>query len=321
MRAAICLLGTLCAFAAPPPNPPSELAVRDAVYRVRANPYGERYQYVMSAGIRVALFWMSSEDVGTGLIRIGNDGEGREFIRLIIGSDPSKAPFSINRWGAATEVLQPASGESIFFGLMKPSGESSIAAARRAAAQDRDRAVRFQALMSANRPGSSIAESALVPFPRDFALNEVERVEEGVFDHLERNGTAPRSVEGCGCERSAGFLFTVHELIDAALAGRKGQRSCYVYDGRPYTLTLVHNEVIAERKVTLRFRSSGRESTRVYRDLRQAEFEVLNNRSGERTAFELLLGTRGPLNGVPIEIGYRPNWWFRINLSLWQPET
>src|SRR5262249_16383167 len=108
--------------------------VQTALNTVRVVPDGAaQYDYVMTARVRLLLFWAGKDDVGGGYIRGGRSKEEpkKEFFQVLFGSDPSKAPRAINRWGAGTEVAwhrgsdAPAGTDDVesstFFGFMKGS--------------------------------------------------------------------------------------------------------------------------------------------------------------------------------------------------------
>src|SRR5258708_22451190 len=94
-----------------------------------------QFDYIMTARVRLLLFWVGKDDVGGGYIRRGRlpQDPASDVIELLIGSDPAKAPRAINRWGAASEIVHRPSGDShhaessIFFGFMKVSNGASAA--------------------------------------------------------------------------------------------------------------------------------------------------------------------------------------------------
>ena len=38
--------------------------------------------------------------------------------------------------------------------------------------------------------------------------------------------------------------------------------------------------------------------------------------TGKPVNFTILVGTKGELRGVPVQIRYQPNWWFQVVLNL-----
>src|SRR5215467_6730607 len=98
-------------------SPPSRgNLAQTALDSVRVGPEAAvQYDYVMTARVRLLLFWAGKDDVGGGYIRRGRLKEEprKEFFQVLFGSDPGKAPRSINRWGAGTEVSLHATAEPL----------------------------------------------------------------------------------------------------------------------------------------------------------------------------------------------------------------
>src|SRR5262245_44772131 len=108
-----------------------------------------QYDYIMTAKVRLLLFWVGADDVGGGYIRRSasvSDPTVRQ-IQVLFGSDPAKAPRRINHWGAATEVINGSS--SAFLGFMKSSKATSAsdAAAEVQKQADQDNHA-FEAILS-----------------------------------------------------------------------------------------------------------------------------------------------------------------------------
>jgi hypothetical protein len=113
--------------------------IDEALNWVRNSPqHFVEYDYFMTARVRLLLFWAGKDDVGGGYIRRGvsMDDPRMDFIQVLFGSDPQKAPRAINRWGAGTEVSwhnEPVGSTpsenvttSAFFGFMKSSQGKSV---------------------------------------------------------------------------------------------------------------------------------------------------------------------------------------------------
>ncbi len=60
----------------------------------------------MSAAIRPLLFWIGDSDVGGARIVWRKDDNGRRGYEFLLGSDPTRAPRKINRWGFVREELR-----------------------------------------------------------------------------------------------------------------------------------------------------------------------------------------------------------------------
>ena len=120
-----------------------------------------------------------------------------------------------------------------------------------------------------------------------------------------------------GCRRPGGFLSTTEELLERSLTGEKTPVSlCYVYNARPYTLTLRRVIPISTKDVHITLKEKGQKIDQSYRDLKESQFQIYNQESGAKTDFSVLLGTTGELQGVPVQITYQPNWWFQVVLNL-----
>lgn len=118
-------------------------------------------------------------------------------------------------------------------------------------------------------------------------------------------------------QQARGFLSTTEELLERSLTGEKTPVSlCYIYNARPYTLTLQRVIPITTKDVRITLKEKGRKIDQSYRDLKESQFQIYNQESGAKTDFSVLLGTTGELRGVPVQINYQPNWWFQIVLNL-----
>lgn len=282
-----------------------------------------QYDYIVTAAVRFLLLWVSRDDVGQGYIRIGTQSNDPqlETIHLLMGSDPAKAPLGINRWGAAVEVLRRRDGSGAFFGFMKASKGESASAAREELSRE-NQAQRYQFEGIIGRVGGGRAVSTAVPISSgvDFTLHQLPLAEQMVMEQLKIASRPPRFLDTQsleGCSTGSGFLFTVRELISASLSEQRPPITrCFIYHARRYLLTLDSCEPEAELKIALKLRGSEKTIEKTYQDLRQAHFRVLNTGSGQRTDFRVIFGNSGHLRGVPVQIEYQPNWWFRVTLNL-----
>ena len=79
------------------PDSPDQAAIQEAARWIQGEARIEtEYRYVMTAKLRLLLFWAGRDDVGGGYIRIGKaPGQGGgHVIHILFGSDPAKAPLS-----------------------------------------------------------------------------------------------------------------------------------------------------------------------------------------------------------------------------------
>ena len=286
------------------------------------------YRYVMTCKLRLLLFWAGRDDVGGGYVRIGKaSGEERQqMIQILFGSDPAKAPLSINRWGAGTEVLRSAdSGQpaaSAFFGFMKSSKGQSVLAMQKELSKEKTNGDHlFEGIISRVDDGRALSTTVPYTSNQDFDLHQYAEAEKATLQQLESNPSRHiRRLDGAArqaCPRAGEFLSTTLQLIDDAVAGRPTPDSlCYIYNARHYKATLLSVHPVAEKKVHVTLRGNGGALDQTYRHLQEAHFEVANEETGTKSSFDILLGTEGNLRGAPIQITYQPNWWFQVILNL-----
>jgi len=289
-----------------------------------------QYHYIMTGKIRLLLFWIGKDDVGDAYVNLGRGSErpGLESIHLRIGSDPAKAPRSINRWGAMTEVIereqvhgQPARS-SASFGFMKVTdGDTIRSIESELESEHQEGRYPFQA--SINRVERAVARASILPIlsPTDLDIRQMDEAEQMVLDQYADRFTSSRYRELRGnartsCARNEGFLFTLEELIEAALDGQQAPVSlCYLYNTRHYTMYLREVKHIDKKRISFDL-SQGGEVVRDYSDLLELRLEVDKRLTGKKSKFILLVGTSGELRGVPVQATYQPNWWFKAVLNL-----
>ena len=277
-----------------------------------------QYDYVMTAKVRLLLFWVGADDVGGGYIRRSKDtaDAGGRFIQVLFGSDPAKAPRKINYWGAAAE--RSDAGSSALLGFMKAAktGSASEAEAdiRKQSAEGKHP---FEAILSVVQKDRSLSRRTPLSSNTDLNLHELDRAQTLAIEQLAKDRPI-RELAGdkLECHTPRSFLQAVDELMEYALSGQDLPRFvCYTHNARNYTVSLQKRSKISKHSVRVS-RKNGTKLEKSYRDLLETQFSVLNHSSGERTTFQLLLGTSGALKGVPVQIVHQPNWWFRVVLNL-----
>jgi hypothetical protein len=211
---------------------------------------------------------------------------------------------------------------SAFVGFMKSSKGESVSAMQRELAQEKNAGKhRFEAIIS--RVDGAQAISTTVPFfsDKDYDLHQLADAQKLALDQLgDSQARKFRRLDGPArrqCGRVGGFLSTTEELLERSLTGEKAPFSlCYVYNARPYTLTLQRVIPVNTKDVYITLKEKGQKIEQSYRDLKESQFQIRNQESGAKTDFSVLLGTTGELRGVPVQINYQPNWWFQIVLNL-----
>src|SRR5208337_3934828 len=133
---------------------------------------------------------------------------------------------------------------SAFVGFMKSSQGETVSTMQRELAHEKNAGRhRFEAIIS--RVDATQAISTTVPFysDKDYDMSQLADAQKLALDQLgDSQERKFRRLDGPArreCSRRGGFLSTTEELLERSLIGEKTPVSlCYVYNARPYTLTL-----------------------------------------------------------------------------------
>lgn len=311
--------------------------IDEALLWVRNSPqHPAQFDYTMTARVRLIFFWAGKDDIGGGYIRRGVSTEDprREFFQVLFGSDPQKAPRAINRWGAGTEVSwhkEPVGQAhaddvtaSAFFGFMKSSQGKSASEMQAELQREKDQGLHaFTGILSRVEPSRALSLKVPLQSNTDFNLHDYDSAEPVMLQRLADSAQPVHSLQDASrCPRSAEFLATVAELMDAALAGQPAPVArCYVYDAQENTLTLEKITPIESLPVTLRGPNKIALLNTTHKNLLQLDFVSSHKMTGKKVYFTLFFGTQGALRGVPVQICYQPNWWFQVVLNLLPEKT
>ncbi len=320
---AVVLLAATVSAQTPEAGPSEPAAVlAESVAWIRAsNKIVAQYDYRMSVKIRILVFWISRDDVGGGYIRRleAPDDPRLKSLEVLFGSDPKKAG-GVNRWGAGTEVMRlveagkPELASSAFLGFMKASkGDSAAAMQAEIRKEKADKQYLFDVTVTRADPDRAMARTTPFTSHEDYTFRELERASKTVLDGLDKTDRPiiRKDAAGGGCNRAAGFLSTVQELLEAALESRPAPLSlCYSFNARHYTATLKSWKLVDQ--------ATTHNPAVTYRRLLRANFTVLNHADGKTSTFEILTPREGSLRGAPVEIIHQPNFWFQIVLDLKQ---
>jgi hypothetical protein len=288
--------------AAPAPGPAS----RDLLPSARPGstlPVLQVHSYAMSGRVRALLMWVGRDDVGSGVIQWRGDGD-RKGYELLIGTDPARAPGSLNKWGYLAEEVQGVDCDVV--GVISKSGEEHLRDVR-AAPSNPAGGKPFNTIRGHVTSQHASAQVSTVHAAATVTYREADAVLSLAFEGSEavKQIDRPRDVR-------PGFLSAVAEVLRTSVARAEQaqplmpQTLTYVYGDRLYELRLLDATLLA------RFESGGRTYERVIRG--RFETGQMGTRDGSR--FELVYGTRGPLAEIPIVIAYQPKWWLQAELTI-----
>jgi hypothetical protein len=265
---------------------------------------GQRHHYTIGGRVRPLLFWMGKEDVGDAVIATRRDADSSTYA-LLIGSDPDRAPHSINRWGYIAEELRGT--EATVVGLMTESDEESVDQAEANLRKRGDST--FNVIHASVSSGEARSVVRSVSAPSTLTLRQVDTV----LETAERSGTdsQPRVVQMPAGARP-GFLSAVADLLHAQAAEWRStgavhpsERVPFVYHGKVYHLRATQSRVVGTQRI----------GAVTYDHLIASQFQI-KNASGTVTEFSMTYAADGALAEMPIAVTYQPRWWIEIHLTL-----
>ncbi len=263
--------------------------------------------YTMNARVRPFLLWITRADIGGARISWSPSAGADARMELLVGSDPDRAPWSLNRWGFLAEQRQ---GDTTrLTGVMTETDERWIDGARSPWKDGRLAGRSFRAMQSTIVGDRATISSSRLAVEADLTYRQYETLLERLpapDSSLKQISVAP------GVE--PGFLIAlrklVHDSVDAwqrrQSAPRAGLRCDCVYMGNAYQLTLRSATLVPRPLV----------NGRSYGPAVDAGFEVRNRATGAVSQFEMLFGVAGAEAETPLRIVYRPRWWIELELLL-----
>ena len=264
-------------------------------------------RYKMSGRVRPLLFWIGKDDIGIARI-VWRRGNGAAVgYELLVGTDPAKAPRSLNRWGYIAEDVEGADGSTL--ALMTGADEATY----NEAASNSGRppgAGDFRAIQAHVERGAATWQTTRVSTPSALTVHDVDAALERI-----RRETAAAPSRGMPLPSGArpGFLTAVAELIDLAVTGvnRKADTRELLRPRVQYVFGQGAYEIYLREVESLQADNDGRLIPAV-----RTAFEIRTIATDARTRFEITSGSDGDLLGVPVAISWQPRWWLRVALSL-----
>ncbi len=263
--------------------------------------------YTLSGHIRPLLFWMGRDNVGLGRITWRRGDDGSRAYELLVGTEPARAPRSLNRWGYISEEVSGPNGHLL--ALMTGSDESSYSEAEKKASRGSAQGD-FRAIRGRVQNGAAVWRVARVYTPSALTVNDVDATLAQVG---RETSVAPARDSRVAPNVRPGFLVAVAELLDRAVDARIARRDLksvignrveYVFGQRGYELQL--------RDAEAETFGSGTSA----RPALHTSFEIRTLATGDRSRFEITCGTEGNLKGVPLLIEWQPKWWLKLGLHL-----
>jgi hypothetical protein len=176
----------------------------------------------------------------------------------------------------------------------------------------------FTGILSRVEPSRAFSLVVTLQSQTDFNLHDYAGAEPTMLRQLSDSMRPVRNLlDTSRCQRSAEFLATVAELMDAAGQDRAAPMSrCYIYDAQENTLVLEKVTPVESLPVRLHGTTNVVLLETTYRNLLQLDFVSTHRLTGKKVYFTIYAGRQGALRGVPVQICYQPNWWFEVVLHL-----
>jgi hypothetical protein len=266
-------------------------------------PIHKEYRYRMSAAIRPLLFWIGDSDVGGARIVWLQGDDGRRGYEFLLGSDPTRAPRKINRWGFVREELRQ--GGAIQIGLMRKTEEKSVEEARARVGYEGEYV--FKVIQTEVADGQARAKNTVWLVQDDYTYHDIGEL-------LRLVGTEPQSPPSINEAllppgTHPGFLFAVADLVDRAVTAATGEPRELL---KKVTTRFNFNAIAYELRLRkTRWEESKRYGDRRYENLVRIDCESYNPTLNTTERFTLVVGTEGEWRGVPVYVKYQPKWWFK----------
>jgi hypothetical protein len=298
-RHALAVLLVAVGLALAVPGAPADLADPSS----KPPPAFKEVRYRMSAAIRPLLFWIGDGDVGGARIVWRKGADGRRGYEFLIGSDPTRAPRKINRWGFVREELGANGATQV--GLMRKTEESSVEEAREKVGFEGEYV--FKVIQTTIEGGKARAQNTVWLVQDDYTYYDVGQL----LRMFSGPPQAPPSINEASMPPGThpGFLFAVADIVNRAVAAATREPRELL---SKVTTRFNFNAVAYE----LRLRSSKWEESktygdRLYKNLVRLDLESYNPTLDTTERFTLAVGTEGEWRGVPVYVKYQPKWWFK----------
>ena len=269
-------------------------------------PVTRQHHYRMAGKVRMFLLWVGREDVGAAIINWRGGGRERAY-ELLIGSDPSKAPGQLNKWGYLVEEIRGADASVV--GLISKDNEDQLSDVKVGLAAGDTRRP-FDTVRGGIGFTEAYARVGTLFAPSNLTYRDARAVLDLVLE--DKTKPVKRLLRPQGVR--SGFLTSLTELIEMTLTAQGRAKSVevspipYVHGDRLFELRLLETAALP------RFELDGRVFERVTR----SRFETARVGYARGTRFELVYGASGHLSGIPILVSYQPKWWLQVDLVLQQ---
>ena len=247
----------------------------------------------MAGKVRPFLFWIGRDEVGAAQIVWRRDENGAVAYELLIGSDPTLAPRSLNRWGYIAEEVHGSEAELL--GIISKSEEDSLGDVRNTLDEGVEQFA-FSTIRTTVASGVSRASLWALRSQHDFTFRDVDAVlalAEGGSNEAELQ------VEPVPAGARLGFLTTVAELLHMSVeAHRESPSAANALKGHSVTYVYadsLHDLLLRSHETTRKPHLAGFPGIVIH-----GKFETRSRLTSEKTRFEIIYGLDGCLAEIPV---------------------
>ena len=283
------------------PAPVAVSSTIDNISRVdKPNPgvsaYAE-HRYRIVGKLRMAVIWAKHDDIGTARMTWRSDPNS-SALTLMVGSDPQRAPRSLNKWGYLREEVRPDGAE--VFTVRSLGGSESSSATDYTTLEGPLFGASCSSIGNTDVTGAKTTVSAAGVTYR-------------MFDRLlDRIALAPRW-QGKHTTRpegaDAGFLNALQHVIRTGRndsTSAKADPIAYLYNGNIYDLTIQGSRALGRTTV----------GSRTFDQLIRTDVSIRNRTTADVTKFAVTYSPDRTDTPLPIQIFCQPNFWLSVELRL-----
>jgi hypothetical protein len=259
------------------------------------------HRYRIMGKLRLALFWLGRDDVGSARLTWRSDGS-TSALTLLIGSDPQRAPRNLNQWGYLREEVR--SNQADVFSLRS---------------LNRDQAAPPAGFGVGDGPRFGVSCSSIEDHDVSSTHTTIDArgVTYRMFDQLlDRIAVSPqwegrRSQRPVGAD--AGFLTALQRAIRMGMTGSGHPKAfrtlkpvTYIYNNAIYDLMIRSSEPLGRTTV----------GARTFEELTRTDLSIRNRTTGDVSQFGVTSSSDPAGPSLPVQIFYQPSFWLRVELRL-----
>jgi hypothetical protein len=254
------------------------------------------HRYRIVGKVRLALFWVGRDNVGSARMTWRSDGD-TTALALLVGSDPQRAPRNLNQWGYLREETR-ADNADVFM-LRSLGADDKVPAAPIAAGSGPLVGVSCSSVGARDVTSlvTTVNGGRATYRMLDRLLDQVAATSEW----QERHTAKPPGAD-------AGFLTALQHLMRA---GRNSTSSThtiepvtYVYNNHVYDLGVRESRALGPTTV----------GNRTFDRLTRTDFSVRSRTTKEVSKFAVTYAPDG--GALPVQIFYQPSFWLSVELRL-----